>query len=213
MRRRKKKQIRNFIINNLIENQREYIILSILFIIGIVLGIIFINYNNLNQKEEINTYINNYLTQIKENGQILSSTELLKASIQRNLITTIILWLLGLTIIGMPIIYIVIIYKGYSLGYTLASVVAALGFGKGLIFINISILLQYIIYIPCLFFISISGIKLYKSIIRDRNKANIKYEIIRHSIICMIFFVILLIGSLVETYISGGLINSLSKYL
>ena len=113
----------------------------------------------------------------------------------------------------MPLIFAIIIYKGYSIGYSMAAIIATLGTGKGIIFILSTMLLKYIIYVPCIMSMAVSGIKLYKLIVEDRRKNNIKLEIIKHTIRCLIIFGILVGASIVE---STGIVNILkliAKYL
>lgn len=210
-RKNKESKIKNIILENIMENARSYLILLIIFFIGIILGVIFVNNANETQTSQISSYINNFVDTIKENYQI-SRSKLLMKSILNNLYITIILWFLGSTVIGFPLIYLVIGYKGYSIGYTISSIIATLGTGKGLIFISATMLFQSIIYIPAILALSVSGIKLYKLIMADRRRENIKIQILKHTIFSIFIFIILIISSLVETYISGGLTTMLIKY-
>lgn len=209
--RRKRSIIKNTILEYINTNAKIYIIVIIMFLIGLVLGIIFVNNSNQNQQNQISTYINTFIQAIK-NDEEISKPEILKASIANNLSITLILWFLGSTVIGMPLIYIVIIYKGYSIGCTIASIVASLGMGKGCIFIASTMLLQSIIYIPCIISLAVSGIKLYKLIMEDRRSENIKIQIIRHTLFCIIMFLMLIIASLIETYVSGSLAENLIRF-
>ena len=47
--------------------------------------------------------------------------------------------------------------------------------------------------IPAIIAIAVSAFKLYKSIVKDRNKENIKIEIIRHTIFSLIMLLVLLL--------------------
>ena len=67
--------------------------------------------------------------------------------------------------------------------------------------------------IPCILAVAVSGINLYKSIIKDRRKENIKIEIIRHTIFCLIMLAVMAIGALIETYISSNLLVGVVNYL
>ena len=85
------------------------------------------------------------------------------------------------------------------MGYTIATFISTVGFSKGLIFIFISVLLQNLIFIPVILALGVSGFKLYKSIIKDKRKENIKLEIIRHTIFSILMTFLLIVSSLVET--------------
>ena len=103
-------------------------------------------------------------------------------------------------------------YRGFCLGYTIATCISIMGIPKGLIFIFISILLQNIILIPAILALAVSGFKLYKSIVKDNRKENIKLEIARHTIFSIIMLLIMFVSSLIEIFISTNLLKSLIKY-
>ncbi len=206
------KNLKKVIQENIAKNIKIYTILVIIFILGLIIGIIVVNNAQDAQKAEINDYINTFINDLK-NGAKIDYFKLLKTSFENNFFTVLILWFMSSTVIGIPIVYGEIGYKGFCLGYTISSVVATLGTGKGILFVITSMLLHNIIFIPCLLLLAVSGINLYKSIIRDRRKENIKIEIIRHTIFSLIILAVLLIASLIETYISSNLLISIVKYL
>ena len=74
-------------------------------------------------------------------------------------------------------------------------------------------LLQNIIFIPVLFALAISGIRLYKSIMKDRRRENIKLEILRHTIFSAMLAVLLILASFVETYVSANILMLTLKNL
>ena len=206
------KNLKKVIQENIAKNIKIYTILVIIFILGLIIGIIVVNNAQDAQKAEINDYINTFINDLK-NGAKIDYFKLLKTSFENNFFTVLILWFMSSTVIGIPIVYGEIGYKGFCLGYTISSVVATLGTGKGILFVITSMLLHNIIFIPCLLLLAVSGINLYKSIIRDRRKENIKIEIIRHTIFSLIILAVLMIASLIETYISSNLLISIVKYL
>lgn len=208
---RQKSMLKNMILGYINENIKIYAIVTLMFLIGWVIGIIFVNNSQEVQQEQINGYINTFIQGIKADAEI-SKPEILKNSILSNLGITVLLWFLGSTVIGMPLIYIVILYKGYSIGCTISAIVASLGTGKGIVFILSTMLLQSIIYIPCLLSLAVSGVKLYKQIMEDRRTENIKIQILRHSIFCVFIFLMLVIAALIETYISTNIAQRLIKF-
>ena len=70
-------RLKNIIIEFIKENIKTYLILTIIFFIGLTLGVIFVNNANETQANQISGYINNFINSIKENYQI-STKELLK---------------------------------------------------------------------------------------------------------------------------------------
>ncbi len=202
---RNKPKIKDFIFSHIKNNRREYIIISILFCIGFILGILFINNINNTQKEQISQYINNFVENIKNNYTV-DQVELLKQSIIDNIIIALILWFAGMSVIGMPIVYGMIILRGFCFSYTICAIIATLGFQKGIILAIASTLLQALIFIPIIWSLAVSGMKLYQSIVKDRRKENIKVEICRHTAFSFILCIGLIVSSLVEVYISSNLV-------
>lgn len=119
-------KVKSYIKKYIIDNAKEYIIVTILFLIGIIISVIVINSLKETDLNSSKNFIENYIATIKENYQI-DMGNLLKDSILRNVYTTLILWILGCTVIGMPLIYITILYKGYTIGFSIASIITTLG--------------------------------------------------------------------------------------
>ncbi len=206
------RNIKRVIEEHITRNIRTYFILIIIFLLGLIIGLIVVNNSSEGQETEIANYINNFITELK-NGAKLDYFKLLKNSFGNNLFLVIILWFMSSTVIGIPIVYGIIGYKGFCMGYTISAVVMTLGTGKGIAFSLTSMLIHNIILIPCMLAVAVSGINLYKSIIKDRRKENIKIEIIRHTIFCLIMLAVMAIGALIETYISSNLLVGVVNYL
>ena len=206
------RKIKQTIIEHVVNNRKEYTIIVLLFIIGIFLGVFFVNNMQESSKEEIQSYINNFIEKMK-NLQNIDNMSLLKNSITQNVVFAVLIWFFGTTVIGLPIVFGLILYRGFCLGYTVSSFIAILGIGKGIVFIFASLLFQSLLSIPAILGLAVSGFKLYKSIIRDKAKENIKLEIARHTIFSIIMIAILLVASIIEIFISTNLIKILAKYL
>ena len=207
--RKKKNEIFVAIKEDIINNAKSYFIVLIIFAVGVFLGVMFIN--QMQEKSKIGQYINTYVDETKglENGDYLSE---LQNDIFSNVGLVLALWFAGTTIIGIPIVFGIILVRGFCLGYTIASCVFVLGRIKGIIFILITILLQNIIFIPAIMILGVSSIKLYKSIIKDRRKENIKLSILKHSIVSTGIMLALILSSIIKIEISYRLIVNLIKY-
>lgn len=208
----KNERIKNYIINNIKNNKKEYISLCIVLFIGVVLGVLFINNVKDDEKVQIQDYINGFIDTVK-NGNEIDKVTLLKDSVIRNISIGIILWFVGSTVVGIPLVYAYIGYKGFCVSYAISSCIAVLGQVKGLVFSLASILLQNIIIIPILLAISVSGINLYQSIMKDRRKENIKLEIIKHTVISIINILCLIVAAVLETYVSTNILEIVIKYI
>ncbi len=181
-------------------NKTGLIVLVIVFLIGMMAGITFINHMNENQMYEISDYVNSLTDNIKSSAGI-NKTVILTQSIKQNVLFVSIIWLLGCTLLGSFLIYGAIMYKGFSIGYTAAAIIATLGVRSGTIFVVSSLLLQNLIFLPALLILSDSGIKLYRNL-RQNQYMNIKLEFLRHTVIALIIILFAIMASFIEIYIS-----------
>ena len=90
--------IKETIKQHIINNKREYIIVSLFFIIGIFFGVLFVNNIKEEQKEQIGTYVNDYITKMKDTDNI-NNIDVLESSIKQNLLITLVIWFFGTTVI------------------------------------------------------------------------------------------------------------------
>ena len=211
MKKNKRRLILQTIKEHVANNKKEYVIVSILFLIGIFLGVFFINNVGQEPKTLITEYLNQFIEKLKSTEN-LDLIELLKTSIGQNIMLAIGLWFFGTTIIGIPAVFGIVAYRGFCLGYTIAACISIMGISKGIIFVLILLLLQNLLVIPAILALSVSGIKLYKSIMKDKTKENVKPEMLRHTVFSLIMLMVLIISSVIEIFVSTNILKLCIKY-
>lgn len=212
----KKNNNTNMIINHIKETFNIYFLCGVLFILGITIGVIFVNGRTESQIENTKQYINESLDTLKNNStndtdyHSISKFKLFKYALKRNMIVLIIIWILGLTFIGKYILYILLLFYGITFGYTFSSILSVMSFTKGLLFILSSMVLQNLITIPAIIFLIVQGIKSYNlfSFNHTINKVTIRYT--AYSIVIAI---LLIMSAFLESFISTDIIYKISKYL
>ena len=93
-------------------NSKEYILVILIFIIGLFMGVMFIN----NSSEENERIIVNYIIDFTEKFKTIENIDkatLVTESIKSNILLALILWLAGTTIIGMPVVLGLILFRGF----------------------------------------------------------------------------------------------------
>ena len=196
-------RVKRWLLKHFQDNFLIYFSLTIIFVIGIIIGAITIKVLNIEQKNSIITFLNSFFKTMDNIG--LDNLSVLKQSIIDNFKTIGIIWATGLIIIGIPVIPIITTFRGFALGFTVGFLVNEYGI-KGFLFSILGILPQNLFIIPGIISISVTGMAF--SINSIKNKKNrlknnrIGSNIINYSILILFFSIIVFIGILIEAYIS-----------
>lgn len=98
MKKNKRLNVTSIIYKHVINNSKEYSIVILIFIIGIFLGVMFINNTQENQMSEITSYLNNFIEKL-QNTEKLENIKMLQTSMLENITLGIALWFFGTTVI------------------------------------------------------------------------------------------------------------------
>ena len=142
------------IINKFKHNKTLYILIIIL-LITFILGCLFIALLSDENKQLILTNLNNFIDTIKNNKQ--NNLNTLYRSLSNNIIINTLVWIIGISIIGIPIIILILGIKSFVLGFTLVSFIYNFKL-KGIIW-GIIYIIPHIINILLLFVLSYYAIK------------------------------------------------------
>lgn len=107
--------------NKLGMNRKIFYFLIILFIIGIAFGSALIVIMNKPDQTLVTNYLNDFFSHVKGNGLNYSSA--LFQSIVSNLLFVVGIWLLGISVVGLPIMLFMYFSKAFVLGFTIASMI------------------------------------------------------------------------------------------
>ncbi|KRQ86815.1 Stage II sporulation protein M [Caloramator mitchellensis] len=187
-----------------------FLLVTFLFTIGIVIGALISKGMNYSDKQDLVVYLNNFFQIInKENVNLFV---LFFNSLKSNLIIILLVWIISFTIFGSIIASIATIIKGITLGFTISFLL--IGFGwRGFIFFLTGILPQNIFLIPGFLMICANSITYsIKSYKKSRYISN-SGDFATYSISLVIFLLLILVGSFVESFISPAIVKGLSAYL
>lgn len=211
MRTKQRSKIFTVILNHVKSNIKQYLFVTIIFILGIFLGVLFVNNSNNIQMENISKYINDYIGNFNKIKDI-NDIKLLTDDIKPNIILLLTLWFAGTTIIGLPIVLAAIVFKGFCLGYTISSITLTLGNIKSIIFVLLGLLFQNIFFVAGTLLVGVSSINICNSILKNKKVNNIKIEILKHTIMCLIALLLIIIGCLIKVKISTNILFLVIKY-
>jgi stage II sporulation protein M len=182
--------------------------------IGISAGAITVSVIDNSQKQEMISFLNSFFKILNQNN--VDSFILLKHSLLNNVQTLFFIWLLGIIVIGVPLVMGIVMLRGFIIGFTVGFLVNELGF-KGFVFSILAILPQNIFVIPGIIIISAISIsfslKTIKNKINRKNRYNFTAELIRYSLITVSLSILLILGSLIEAYITPVFMKLILGYV
>jgi len=178
---------------------KSYLLLFIFIVIGVIIGIFGLNNSSQSSKEQIISYLNNKVVGI-EKGNI-SYLILLKNSIWKKIQFFIFLEFLCLSILGKYGAISLVIFKGFTIGYSVASSIMTFGVGKGILMSLSLTLLTEIMLIPTIFYTIITSLQMFNDCsyqnYESKRQLILKYIV---KLVCIIIIIFLI--SLIETFIN-----------
>ncbi|NMM61351.1 stage II sporulation protein M [Clostridium sp. P21] len=197
------------VLNKHVQNNFWLYIVSLLCICtGIVLGMYSVRYMGSFEKTDLLSYIKNFNTAI--NSGNISYKSIFLETLKSNIPILLAMWFLGLTMIGIPIILIIDIIKGFTIGFTISFMVNGMG-TKGILFSLLGVLPQNIIYIPCFILASVIAMDFSMAILKDKTNrqwtSNIWIRVTSYSLSFLLVSVVMFIGFFTETYLSPNMVK------
>lgn len=193
--------------DKLYNQKKRYLFLLIIMGLGLLFGIIFLFLISKEDKSILTKEINQFFVNIKNHQ--LDTTKALINSFSSNFLSITIIWLLGISIIGIPFIIFFLFFKNFVLGFSITSILSNYGF-KGILLSLSYIFPHQLIYLAIwllLSFYALSfSIKLGKMLFFKKN-INLREHFIRYIKIGGICLLGSLICSLIEVYITPHFIN------
>lgn len=189
------------------ENKMLYILVLIFFCVGIVLGTYTIKYMNVSDTTDLSNYFTAFINSLVDKP---IDTKILFVDIfKKNIFIMIIILMLAFTVIGSPIILLIDLFKGFTLGYTFSFLITTFS-GKGIWIALASIIPQNLFYIP--FFIGISIISIEMSSMKLKEKflnKGTKKNIFSNELLIKLgfLFCLFVVGVIIETFVCPNLIK------
>ena len=189
------------------ENKFYYFMVFIFFCVGIALGTYIVKYMSARDATDLTSYFSTF-TEIISKEEV-NNKVLLFNILKKNLMLITIIIALSFTVFGTPIILLLDLVKGFTLGYTFSFLISTFD-GKGLWLALASTIPQNIIYIPCFIALSIVGIEFSSTKLKDKffNKGKVNTIVERELILKIgVLACVFIIGTLIEAYLGPNIIK------
>ncbi len=190
------------------DNSLQYMLVLGIFIFGLMLG--FLNVKGLDNE------VQQYLLQLLDDylrggleGELLGRN-ILAAAFIKQAETLLSVWLLGLTVIGLPLIMVVIFLRAFSLGFTLGFLIQQKA-GTGVLVSLVSVLPQNLFYILGLLIAGVVAMNFSLNIVKNRNQGTNKLglALLAYTTVMLLLLVVFGLGALIEAYFSPWLLGCL----
>ncbi len=187
------------------ENLGIYIVVTAFFLAGLLAGPILLGFLQDGQVTELSAAMSHFFEGLKKDADtLLRPLEILKTSYQNNVPLLLALWLLGLLWMGFPFVLLLLLFKGFAIGFTVGFMVKHYSL-KGIVFCLAAVLPHNIILVPVYLIAGATAMTFSILKIKSRfNKKNANRGLYFQQY-CMMMFVVLVFvffGGLVEAYVT-----------
>ncbi|WP_085991972.1 stage II sporulation protein M [Oceanobacillus senegalensis] len=204
---------KTLITNHIKDHATIYLFMIILFLTGIIFGAVIVNSMNFVQKQDLFFYLERFFKQMVD-GQSIDNVLVLKESFFYHTKYLILLFLLGLSVIGLPIVWVLLYAKGLVVGFSVGFMVNQLGW-KGLLLASLSIAPQNILIIPIYIIAGtlsmIFSLTLLNKLFSRRPSGPIFQPFGQYMLIFLMLLVAALLASGIEAYVANSSMEALIK--
>ncbi len=189
------------------EQKKIYIFLIIVMILGLISGIIYAIILNQNDHNLVTESLNSFFISIKENN--INYKNALINSLIGNITFTTFIFLLGISIIGIPIIILSLFLKTFIFGFSISSIIYTYHLNGILKTITYTLPHQLITLLMALFlgfYALYFGIKLFKYLFKGKD-INLRMSMKRYLQVYIIVLLINITCSFIEVFLSPTLMK------
>lgn len=180
-----------------------YFFMTLIFIIGVVVGALAVKTLPEEQKLELVGYLKVFFQGLVQTSATADTAELFRNAALNNIKTIGLMWILGFTIVGLPFVLFIVFTRGFVIGFTVGFLINEY-IMKGLVFALASILPHNFFAVPAVIITGVSATSFSLLLVRRkmRGKVNLLYQSTAYTVVCLVMLAFMLIAALIEVYIS-----------
>lgn len=194
-------------------DKKLLIFLTVLLLVGIAVGSIFVSILDSTDTNLVNEHLNNFINSI-ENDK-LDYLQALKSNLITNISFVLVIWLLGISIIGLPIILIMFFSKTFILGFSVGAILSVFK-TKGILFSLVYIFPGQVISLLFYLFLTMYAMSFsFKLIYVIFKKKTLDFKIIMNKYFKILLFVLVVVVlmNLYDTYLMPKLVKSILPFI
>ena len=160
-------------LNETIKKEKALLIFTfIIFILGLTIGSLFINFITKDDKTLLINQVEVFFSSIKKMSSDVFGTKYFISEIINNGIQLVLIFIFGISMIGIPFVILILFSKGFMLGTTLSTIILKYkvkGILGAILYVFPSLIINILIYIFISFFAVNSSIKFLIAILKKDN--------------------------------------------
>ncbi len=189
-----------------------YLIVLVVFSTGILLGSLGVNTLPEQQTSDLQRYLQSFIAQAAEIQ--VDRLQVVKSTLCDNLLVGLVMYILGLTIICLPLVLAFIFFRGFILGFTVGFLTAHPDW-REFIIVFASMLPQNLLFIPALIIGGAASLSFSMQLIRRFNNSQTRIgpQFVAYSLIMAGCLTAFALAALAEGYITPELTRLLASLL
>lgn len=193
------------------KKRKLFKILFIIAVISFIIGIFYVAVISKSDKSLIKKTFDAYFLSIQNDS--FNNIDSLIGNILTNVVLTFVVWILGISIIGIPVSVLYLIYRSFVTGFSISSLIYTYGF-KGVIisiFYSFPLIINLLVFFILTFYAVNFSKKLYLYLFKKKD-INLKGMTKVYTKVLIVFLIILLICSIVSSYLVPILLKSFTNF-
>ncbi|MBO9606271.1 MAG: stage II sporulation protein M [Paenibacillaceae bacterium] len=186
-----------------------YVFTAVVLMTGVIFGAVMVGALTLEQQQELSRHVGSYVQELGGGGMAATGEMTVWQHAVDHGKWIVLIWLLGLTVVGFPLIFGLVFVKGILIGFTVGYMIGEFSW-RGAAFSFAAVVPQNLVVIPALLVCSVSAVAFALHLIRRRilQRTGSIYEPFIHCSLVAVCTIFLLTGvSLYETYVSPDVIR------
>lgn len=203
------KKIINYL-NETVKKEKNILLFNtIIFLVGVVLGSLFINFITNDDKKLLIEQVSTFFSNIKKLTSDIFGFESFLSILFNNLLVLSIIFVLGISMIGIPIVIFILFFKGFMLGTTISTIILKYSI-KGIVGAILYIFPVCILTICVYLFMCFYAIYVSKKFLRaflKKDSLNFKQFLGKYLLSFIVSIMLILLLSLLDAYLTPLLLK------
>jgi len=182
-----------------------YVFSTLLLVVGIVFGALAASALAPWQREDLVAFVGGLMRDLGESAPGVDGPRVMRQALSNHLRTGAILWGLGITVVGVPLVAVVLFTRGFVLGFTVGFLVKELGW-PGLVLASLAVFPPNLLAVPALLVLGVSSLSFSLLLLRTRfdrrRRLKLPEEFLAYTFLALGSGTLLVAASAVEAYLS-----------